>query len=352
MQRINNIEIKNFKSIRHQKIDGCKRINVFIGYPNVGKSNILEALGLFSVVELSQEDFNFNQICRVKHFSELYYNSDVRKEIEVVVNDNPTLKIKFSSGSMIVLEASYTYKNSSGEKEKETAYSSQVISGNYVFNNNNLGYVPAMKEILNSIKKYEFEKDVLINKQRPLSLSIPNGNNLFDVLQGNSELRQEVVALFSEYQLKLVLDMHDQSFKFQKELLDGTVVAIPYHQVADTLRRLIFFKAAIKTNKNAVLLFEEPEAQMFPPYIKKLTTDILMDKGENQFFIATHSPYVLDELILEAEDDLSIYLVDYKEGETKIHNLSKADLHEIRKYSVDLFFNIESYLKHGQVDNS
>ena len=41
MQKIDNIEIKNFKSIRHQKIEGCKRINVFIGYPNVGKSNIL-----------------------------------------------------------------------------------------------------------------------------------------------------------------------------------------------------------------------------------------------------------------------------------------------------------------------
>ena len=46
MNFIDNIEIKNFKSIRHQKIEGCKKVNVFIGYPNVGKSNILEAISL------------------------------------------------------------------------------------------------------------------------------------------------------------------------------------------------------------------------------------------------------------------------------------------------------------------
>jgi hypothetical protein len=44
--------------------------------------------------------------------------------------------------------------------------------------------------------------------------------------------------------------------------------------------------------------------------------------------------------------------VDYKDGETIIHHLSREDLSEIRQYGVDLFFNIESYLKHGQVNNS
>ena len=90
---------------------------------------------------------------------------------------------------------------------------------------------------------------------------------------------------------------------------------------------------------------------MFPPYIKKLTTDIVFDKT-NQFFFSTHSPYVLDELILEGGDDLAVYLVDYKNGETIIHHLSKMDLDEIREYGVDLFFNIESYLKHGQINNT
>ena len=75
MEYIKNIEIKNFKSIRHQTIDDCRRVNVFIGYPNVGKSNILEALGLFSLLQLGgRENFDLDQICRVKNFSELFFN--------------------------------------------------------------------------------------------------------------------------------------------------------------------------------------------------------------------------------------------------------------------------------------
>ena len=44
---IPSLEIKNFKSIKSLKL-GCKRLNIFIGEPNTGKSNILESIGMFS----------------------------------------------------------------------------------------------------------------------------------------------------------------------------------------------------------------------------------------------------------------------------------------------------------------
>lgn len=43
---IKTLEIKNFKTIKDSKNINCKRINIFIGKPNVGKSNILEAISL------------------------------------------------------------------------------------------------------------------------------------------------------------------------------------------------------------------------------------------------------------------------------------------------------------------
>ena len=46
---IETLEITNFKSVKHLALP-CKRFNVFIGEPNTGKSNILEALGLLSFV--------------------------------------------------------------------------------------------------------------------------------------------------------------------------------------------------------------------------------------------------------------------------------------------------------------
>lgn len=39
---INSVSIENFKSVKSVTLSDCRRINVLIGRPNVGKSNLLE----------------------------------------------------------------------------------------------------------------------------------------------------------------------------------------------------------------------------------------------------------------------------------------------------------------------
>ena len=105
-------------------------------------------------------------------------------------------------------------------------------------------------------------------------------------------------------------------------------------------------KTAIASNENCVLLFEEPESNMYPPYISKFTSDIINDENNNQFFIATHSPFVLNDLMENAKDDLAIYLVDYKKetGETIINKMSDEDMHEAYQFGYDFFLNIKQFL--------
>ena len=80
MNFIDNIEIKNFKSIRHQKIEGCKRINVFIGEPNVGKSNILEALSLFAV----NQQTHLKDLIRVTEIPTIFFNGFLTNELKLL----------------------------------------------------------------------------------------------------------------------------------------------------------------------------------------------------------------------------------------------------------------------------
>jgi AAA15 family ATPase/GTPase len=42
---IRELQIRNFKSVKALDLK-CNRVNVFIGEPNTGKSNILETIGL------------------------------------------------------------------------------------------------------------------------------------------------------------------------------------------------------------------------------------------------------------------------------------------------------------------
>ncbi len=50
---ISNLTIRNFKSIKELSLS-CRKLNIFIGEPNTGKSNILEALSLRSQNVLGQ----------------------------------------------------------------------------------------------------------------------------------------------------------------------------------------------------------------------------------------------------------------------------------------------------------
>jgi len=51
---INLLIIKNFKSIKEAQLS-CKRINLFIGEPNTGKSNLLESIALLSYIYTMEE---------------------------------------------------------------------------------------------------------------------------------------------------------------------------------------------------------------------------------------------------------------------------------------------------------
>ena len=55
--KIEKLLISNFKSILHLELSGFKRINLLIGRPNVGKSNIIEALSIFTIPQYKQSGF-------------------------------------------------------------------------------------------------------------------------------------------------------------------------------------------------------------------------------------------------------------------------------------------------------
>ena len=120
MNFINNIEIKNFKSIRHQKIEGCRKINVFIGYPNVGKSNILEALSLISY-STNIQFAPLQNLCRYEKLIELFYDGDKKKDIEITTGKN-----KFSIRFLNQNELDYLW---SFQSQSSTTDNSKVSDG-------------------------------------------------------------------------------------------------------------------------------------------------------------------------------------------------------------------------------
>jgi hypothetical protein len=91
---VTNVKIKNFKSIRDLEFS-ARRVNVFVGEPNTGKSNILEALAFFSPGTLATAG---QEIFRFKTTADLFFDQKVANAISIDVG-KWAMTLKLSGGN-------------------------------------------------------------------------------------------------------------------------------------------------------------------------------------------------------------------------------------------------------------
>ena len=104
--------------------------------------------------------------------------------------------------------------------------------------------------------------------------------------------------------------------------------------------------AAILSNKDSVLAFEEPETHAFPYYTKYLAEVIALDTNNNQYFITTHNPYFLQPILQKSpKDDIGVFITYFEDYQTKVKPLSEKDMAEIMQ--IDIFSNLDRFLKPG-----
>ncbi len=323
----NEIRIRNFKSIYDVYLKDCRRINLIIGKPNVGKSNILEALATFSLpFARYMNNKSLLQFIRAESETELFFNGNTNNDIEISVG-NDTFYLSSSKTSFITRVAGFLNKKSVVEISKLKVSSSTENQPN-----------PSK-----DIKSYFFHSPFSFENTPVRFLQPGNGCNLFNILNSLTDLKIEISEILNGYGLKLSFDNNSREIKFWKELPSGEVYIVPFNSIADTLQRMIFYKTAIASNQDSIITFEEPEAHAYPPYISKITTDIIYSES-NQFFITTHSPYVVNDFMEADRHELAIYLVDYKNGQTIVKRLSDSELDKVYEFGVDLFFNTEMFL--------
>jgi len=313
---IKTLRIENFKSIKEMDLE-CSRINVFVGKPNVGKSNVLEALGMYGLDKSNPQKFiRFEQVKNFFPFNDT--------KVDINVNSNlGNIEISFDRE-----KSQYHFKRYSDDLE-----------GSLIWENDGKVSSWGRNMSIKKVKKYSFKPYQEAHNSQELYLMPPHGNNLFTILETNSELREEVASAFSSYDLEFAMDTERNKLLIQRRI-NGLSYFIPFSLVADTLQRIIFHYAAIYSNENSVILFEEPESHSYPPYIADLSYKII-DSATNQFFITTHSPYLLNTLMENTpREDLSIFVATYKNYETHVQKLTDQDFSDIFNNGVDLFFNL------------
>jgi AAA15 family ATPase/GTPase len=126
--------------------------------------------------------------------------------------------------------------------------------------------------------------------------------------------------------------------------VDGVVISYPFSASSETLRRMLFYRLAVETNKDSVLLFDEPEANAFPLFTKLFAEQMAADDRGNRFFLTTHSPYILDSLIEKTpREDLAVILCRMENYETTARILGQSEVEEILDLGSSAFFNLDRF---------
>lgn len=337
------LEIKNFKSIKSLRLD-CRRVNVFIGGPNTGKSNILESLGLLSFAYYSSGSvYKARDFVRFENTTNLFHDGDVGEAI-VLGWDSNSMVFQLSNGKYVGIGLDVglglltfgvrveDFVKDGLEGDLELVH----LEGDL----KDFGVTSDVSGEFSPFKLYRFAVRQQFEGTESHYLLPPFGDNMVALLLSHKEIRSLANDLFSPLGLRLGIRPHEHKIEVIKEYED-VIISYPYSLVSDTLQRLIFHLAAVKSNKDSVLVFEEPEAHAFPYYTKYLAETIGLDDAGNQYFISTHNPYFLLPLVEKVrKDEIAVFVTYYEDYQTKVKQLTDEQLGKLDE--IDVFLNIES----------
>jgi predicted ATPase len=295
---IREVEIEGFKSIRRLRL-ACRRINLFIGPPDSGKSNLLESLGMFG---LADDPAALPAIARCRTMAELFHDQDVESPVRVRAD-----------GCAWTLEY---------EPSADPPFRLQFSPHRLPF------------------RFYRFVPLDRFPAKEPDFLRPPHGENMLHLLLLLRTLRQKIAEIFAEHGLRLVPRPREDRIELRKEA-GGRIIAYSYAMASEALRRLAFHLLAIETNREALLIFEEPEAHLHPFHAKYLGERIALD-ARNQYWISTHNPYFLLAILEKAPlEDVAVFLTARQNGETWARPLGEEEIRGIVDDGCGFFFDLE-----------
>ena len=339
---IKKLSVKNFKSIKELEID-CRRINLFIGKPNTGKSNILEALGLLSWCGYG--DMPLKEYVRFQYTQNLFYDNLVDEPVEIKIEGSTDISVEITFKDNVF---SFYLTAPFVERRADLSETTKVETRNICQLNYSGSESRTILSVSEFIKPYKFKEQTDFQGKESSSLMPPHGSNMFSVVMGNRKLRTSMARFFKNFGFELVLRMQDNTFEFQKRAEDkdmgiGDVIQYPYILASGTLQRIIFYIIAMESNENSTLIFEEPECHAFPYYTKYLGERIAFDE-KNQYFIATHNPYLLLSILEKTpKDGVNVFITYYRDYQTKVKRLNDEEMSELMDY--DPFANLDLFIE-------
>lgn len=389
------LRIRNFGPIKEADIEMSK-INLIIGMQSSGKSCVMMLACYCSWVEKrialrqSPSDFEkgsaFLDMMASYYHSKGYVHSDTYIEYETAY-----MRFSYNNSTMVF---SHKWKNLRWKyKRPKVSYvpaERNMISLVSNWSRLEISYdnILDFKEDWDRAKKYiKCERDILgtgisyeyDDVSASDAIIIPGGEklNLANSSSGLQSLIPQFVLLDYMRQGIYNDEENDIDKTLAKKQLNKNLLSVLYQRTYD--------KETISSNLNAVrvvhmegqdyvfnndkaaeqfikeasylldtdhaeIFLEEPESNLFPPTQFQLMGWIVEmakeKKHKNLFFIATHSPYILNHLLQEKLKEFKLFLTyPAEDGSYNVKMASEDDIQQIYDNGSDAFFNFDVFVK-------
>lgn len=301
MINIKEVTILNFRSYRNtgNKIENVKRINVFTGENNSGKTNLLRAINLFFNPDFYDKKNDMNRVKKITGGQNKHPKITIKFEDDSVPTGSYTISLKFNTDGTYMYESKDTpSKIKSIEKFIKDKFrciylgvADETISKQaYQLINNML---------------FEFYKKKSNNVRKTVEEFEEKHGKLMKVFEDNLAAIQSDLAkefeIFTKHGMpiapKLRVSKESKLFEFLEDKIEL--------EIDDNYSQKIMFKGAgiqratvimlsyfllneINVNKTNIMLLDEPEAFLYPSLITKLKRKIEAFEGIQSFF-TTHA---------------------------------------------------------------
>lgn len=385
-----HLKIENFGPLKLADIE-IGKFNLIIGFQSSGKSCILKTACFCSWVEkrillsLSAHDFLVGN--SFKKTIERYYKFDgYFKHNTKIEYESDFVKFSFDNAADTKFTFEWKKKRWSYKREKISYipaernivaafphWRSQAFADDNVLDfmndwNNARRYVKKISDVLNLDLAYTYDESSDIdslklkdNQELPLANSSSGIQSLIpmyvyihflskDIYKQELETEKQTYEareknknlLYLLYNSLGTQDYTDNSIKLTKQNID---FYFSDKAQADKFEKLV--NQFTKTSGCNIFL-EEPENNLFPPTQYQLI-DMFIEmtqdkKHNNSFFIATHSPYVLNHLLEQKIDGFKFFFTHQTSDGTIAKQAMEEEIQEIRINGVDMFFNFEAYI--------
>ena len=316
---LKEVEVRNYKTLRHARLDNLETLNIIIGPNNCGKTSLLKTINLLLDLSVGRGEFICNK-CKDNR-PEKAYTIGISPKKEDSYLAKRRIELTFSFVESTVAEVVGTHGMQEWKKQLSEAVGDDHCDFLKVIlkqpSEKGITY-PLCSEHLSIFARNDFLDDlkntILYCPERRLS-SYKEGDNIKEFVKTRS--RQEGL---SSGEVRRILEkintiVGSKIFDydtFSWDLVEGkerykTMIENQWSGVRSLI--CLMFDALLKKKKGRLnlLLIDELELGMNQASIRNFLTFIRNELKDTQVFLATHNPTLVNPLLWERENT-SVYL--------------------------------------------